>query len=99
MSTPLSIPLRGHISISRILIPVLVLLFAISAHAETIVPGEPGPDSSVRKITLDKVEQHFLEERSTAIQNAYKKLTTKDIEINFDKEPHYYTLKQGEKQK
>ncbi len=64
MSTPFSIPLRGHISISRILIPVLILLFAIPAQAETaayvknskffdetVMPDEPGPDSSVREIT------------------------------------------------
>jgi tetratricopeptide (TPR) repeat protein len=64
MSTPLSFPLRGRISISRILIPVLVLLFAITSRAnigatekfstfldESVVPGEPGPESSVREIT------------------------------------------------
>lgn len=55
--------------------------------------------SQVRKVTLDKSEQHFLEERTDAIKNAYKKLTTRDIEINFDKEPVYYVLKQGERQK
>jgi small subunit ribosomal protein S7e len=55
--------------------------------------------SQVRKVTLDKTEQHFLEERTQAIKNAYKKLTTRDIEIEFDKEPTFYVLKQGEKQK
>ena len=55
--------------------------------------------SQVRKVTLDKSEQHFLEERTDAIKNAYKKLTTRDIEIDFDKEPVYYVLKQGERQK
>ena len=35
--------------------------------------------SSVRKVVLDKTEQHFLEERTEAIKNAYKKLTTRDI--------------------
>lgn len=55
--------------------------------------------SQVRKLTLDKTEQHFLEERINAIKNAYKKLTTRDIEIEFDKDPTYYTLKQGERQK
>lgn len=55
--------------------------------------------SQVRKVTLDKTEQHFLEERTDAIKNAFKKLTTRDIEINFDKEPVYYVLKQGERQK
>ena len=53
--------------------------------------------SSVRKVVLDKAEQHFLEERTEAIRNAYKKLTTRDIEISFDKDPVYYTLKQGQK--
>lgn len=55
--------------------------------------------SQVRKVTLDKTEQHFLEERTEAIKNAFKKLTTRDIEINFDKDPTYYVLKQGERQK
>jgi len=55
--------------------------------------------TQVRKVTLDKTEQHFLEERTQAIKNAYKKLTTRDIEIGFDKEPTFYVLKQGEKQK
>ena len=54
--------------------------------------------SQVRKLVLDKTEQHFLEERTDAIKNAYKKLTTRDIEITFDKEPVYYTLKQGQGQ-
>lgn len=35
--------------------------------------------SSVRKVVLDKSEQHFLEERTEAIRSAYKKLTTRDI--------------------
>ena len=55
--------------------------------------------SQVRKLTLDKTEQHFLEERTNAIKNVYKKLTTRDIEIEFDKDATYYTLKQGERQK
>lgn len=54
--------------------------------------------SSIRKLVLDKTEQHFLEERTQAIINAYKKLSTRDIEISFDKEPVYYTLKQGQGQ-
>jgi small subunit ribosomal protein S7e len=33
--------------------------------------------TQVRKVTLDKTEQHFLEERTQAIKNAYKKLTTR----------------------
>ena len=53
--------------------------------------------SQVRKIILDKTEQHFLEERTEAIKTAYKKLTTRDIEITFEKEPVYYTLKTGQK--
>lgn len=55
--------------------------------------------TQVRKIVLDKTEQHFLEERTAAIKNAYKRLTTRDIEIEFDKDPTYYVLKQGERQK
>jgi len=53
--------------------------------------------TQIRKLVLDKSEQHFLEERTEAIKNAFKKLTTRDIEIAFDKEPVYYTLKQGQK--
>lgn len=52
--------------------------------------------TSIRKIVIDKAEQHFLEERTEAIKSAFKKLTTKDIEITFDKEPHFYTLKKGD---
>lgn len=55
--------------------------------------------SQVRKLTVDKSEQHFLEERTDAIKNAFKKITTRDIEIEFEKDPTYYTLKQGERQK
>ena len=55
--------------------------------------------TQVRKITLDKSEQHFLGERADAIKTAYKKLTTREIEISFDKDPTFYVLKQGEKQK
>lgn len=73
---------------------------------ELLLPGSVISDrtrvrldgSQVRKLVLDKTEQHFLEERTEAIRNAYKKLTTRDIEINFDKEPVYYTLKQGQGQ-
>jgi hypothetical protein len=46
---------------------------------------------------LDKAEQHFLEERTEAIKAAYKRLTTRDIEIDFQKEATFYTLKKGEK--
>jgi hypothetical protein len=53
--------------------------------------------SSYRKITLDKSEQHFLEERVTAIRNAYRKLTTREIEIDFQKDPTFYVLKKGER--
>ena len=55
--------------------------------------------SQVRKLTVDKSEQHFLEERTEAIKNAFRKLTTRDIEIEFDKDPTFYTLKQRERQK
>ena len=53
--------------------------------------------SSITKITLDKADQHFLEERVTAIRAAYKKLTSRDIEIDFQKEATYYVLKKGER--
>lgn len=53
--------------------------------------------SSFTKVTVDKAEQHFLEERVAAIQSAYKKLTTRTIEIDFQKEATFYTLKKGEK--
>jgi hypothetical protein len=33
--------------------------------------------SSINKITIDKSEQHFLEERVTAIKNAFRKLTSR----------------------
>jgi soluble cytochrome b562 len=49
--------------------------------------------SQVRKVVLDKTDEHFLEGRTDAIKKAYKKLTTRDIEITFDKEPLYFTLK------
>lgn len=41
--------------------------------------------SQVRKLTVDKTEQHFLEERTAAIKTAFKKLTTRDVEIEFEK--------------
>ena len=53
--------------------------------------------SSINKITLDKADQHFLEERVPAIRAAYKKLTSRDIELDFQKEPTFYVLKKGEK--
>lgn len=72
---------------------------------ELLLPGSVISDrtrvrldgSQIRKIVLDKADEHFLEGRTEAIKSAYKKLTHKDIEISFDKEPHYYTLKQGQK--
>jgi small subunit ribosomal protein S7e len=51
--------------------------------------------SALTKITLDKNEQHFLEDRVAAIKAAYRKLTTRDIEIEFQKESTFYTLKKG----
>jgi hypothetical protein len=53
--------------------------------------------SSVTKITMDKADQHFLEERIPAIRAAYKKLTSRDIEVDFQKEATYYVLKKGER--
>ena len=46
-------------------------------------------------MTLDKGEQHFLEDRVAAIKAAYRKLTTREIEIDFQKESTFYTLKKG----
>ena len=48
-------------------------------------------------MVLDKSEQHFLEDRVEAIRTAYKKITNRDIEIEFQKESTFYTLKKGEK--
>jgi len=53
--------------------------------------------SSFTKVTVEKNEQHFLEERVAAVQNAYRKLTTRDVQIDFQKEPTFYTLKKGER--
>ena len=53
--------------------------------------------SSVNKLVLDKADQHFLEERVPAIRAAYKKLTSRDIEVDFQKEATYYVLKKGER--
>jgi hypothetical protein len=49
--------------------------------------------SQVRKVTLDKRDEDFYENRTDAIKKAYKKLTNRDIEISFEKEPVYYTIK------
>jgi small subunit ribosomal protein S7e len=49
------------------------------------------------KVVLDKTEQHFLEERVDAIKVAYKNLAHRDIEIEFQKEATYYTLKKGDR--
>ena len=49
--------------------------------------------SQFTKIVIDKSEQHFLEERAEAIKPAYKKFTTREIEIEFQKEATFYTLK------
>ena len=53
--------------------------------------------SSFHKVTVEKNDQHFLEERVDAIAACYRKLTTRQIEIDFQKEATYYTLKKGEK--
>ena len=53
--------------------------------------------SSFSKIVLDKTEQHFLEDRVDAIKFAYKQLAHRDIEIEFQKESTYYTLKKGDR--
>jgi phosphatidylserine/phosphatidylglycerophosphate/cardiolipin synthase-like enzyme len=51
--------------------------------------------SSFSRITLDKSEQHFMEDRVPAIRAAYRKLTTREVEIDFQKEATFYTLKKG----
>jgi len=53
--------------------------------------------SSFTRITLDKNEQHFLEDRVEAIRAAYRHLTHREIEIDFQKEATYFTLKKGER--
>lgn len=53
--------------------------------------------TSVTKIVVDKNDQHFLEERVNAIKAAYKKIASRDIEIEFQKEATYYVLKKGER--
>jgi small subunit ribosomal protein S7e len=53
--------------------------------------------SSFSRVVLDKTEQHFLEERVDAIKVAYRSLTHRDIEIEFQKESTYYTLKKGDR--
>lgn len=55
--------------------------------------------STYMKVTIDKSEQHFLEERVNAIVTVYKRLTTRDIQIDFAKDPAYYTLKKQQAQK
>jgi hypothetical protein len=64
----------------------------ISARTRVRLDG-----SSVTKIIMDKADQHFLEERVVAIRAAYRKLASKDIEIDFQKEPTFYVLKKGER--
>ncbi len=53
--------------------------------------------SSFVRVSVDKNEQHFLEDRVNAIRTVYKQLTTRDIEIDFQKEPTFYVLKKGER--
>jgi hypothetical protein len=55
--------------------------------------------TQIGKVVPNKTEEHFLEERTQAIKRAYKKLATRDLEIAFDKEPLFYTLKHGQHQK
>jgi hypothetical protein len=55
--------------------------------------------SSFTRIVIDKAEQHFLEERVDVIRAAYKRLANREIEIEFQKDPTYYVLKKGERQK
>lgn len=45
------------------------------------------------KITLDIGDRDFLEDKVEIIQAIYKKLTTKDISIDFKTDPVYYTFR------
>lgn len=53
--------------------------------------------TKMTKIICDKNDQHFMDDRVEAIIACYRKLTTRNIEITFQKEPTFYTLKKGEK--
>ena len=46
------------------------------------------------KVTLDKADQHLLEDRVSAIKAAYKLLTTREIEISFAQDPNYHSIPQ-----
>ena len=53
--------------------------------------------TSYIKVTLDKADQHLLEDKVPSIKAAYKLLTTRDIEITFGQDPTYYTSRQQTK--
>jgi len=72
--------------LDELLLPAIIIGFRTRVRLD---------GSSFSKVTLDKNEQHFLEDRVEAIRAAYRKLTNRDIEIDFQKEGTYYTLKKG----
>ena len=72
--------------LDELLLPAIIIGFRTRVRLD---------GSTFSKVTLDKNEQHFLEDRVEAIRAAYRKLTNRDIEIDFQKEGTYYTLKKG----
>jgi small subunit ribosomal protein S7e len=51
--------------------------------------------SVVQKIFLDQNEEAALKDKVESITSVYKKLTTRDIQIEFKPEWHFYTLKKN----
>jgi len=49
--------------------------------------------SVVQKVFLDQNEEAALKDKTESIVTVYKKLTTRDIQIEFKPELHFYTLK------
>jgi len=49
--------------------------------------------SRLIKVTLDSNDKEFLEDKVDLIQGVYKRLTTKDIAIDFKSDPVYYTFR------
>ena len=45
------------------------------------------------KITLDAGDKDLLEDRAQLIKGVYKKLTSKDVEIDFKQEQVFYSIK------
>lgn len=53
--------------------------------------------TSFIKVTLDKTEEHFMEDRVDPIRVIYRRLANRELEIDFQKEATFYVLKKGEK--